>query len=135
MPTKKQQRRRVKERRHEWEIVEIDDEGNETVVDTRTSHDADGSKPSAAAAKKGKPARASRRKVEAPSWRRSARRAAIFAPLLLLVIFAFDSKTPYESKIAIGVFYSVMMVPFLYFMDRTFYRAQLRRAERERTKS
>jgi hypothetical protein len=132
VPTKKQQRRRVKQRRHEWEIVEIDEEGNETVVDTRASRD-DDSVP-ASPAKAGKATRGSGRTVLAPSWKRSARRAAIFAPILVLVIFAFDKKTPVASKVAIGVFYSVMMVPFLYYMDRTFYRAQQRRAARERAK-
>lgn len=132
MATKKQQKRRVKERRHEWEIVDIDEDGNETVLDARAAR---GSvKPAAAAPAPGKPIKVGARTVAPPTWKRSAKRAAIFAPILLVVIFAFDKKTPVESKVAIGVFYSLAMVPFLYFMDRTMYRSQLRRLERERAK-
>ena len=46
MATQKQRRRRAKEKRHEYDLVEIDGEGNETVL-TSSDLKADGaSKPS-----------------------------------------------------------------------------------------
>ena len=82
MATKKQRKRRQKERRHEYEIVYVDEEGQEVEVDepeAKPRKTAAERKP-AAKAKAG----AGTRTVQPPSWNRTFRRAALFAPCVLL---------------------------------------------------
>ena len=96
MPTRKQRRRREKDRRHEYEYVYVDDEGHEVEVEpTRRATprqspsdgrqaDREGSRE--ARAKEPAGARAPR-KVTPPSWGRVGRRAAIFAPIMVIVVY------------------------------------------------
>src|SRR5919106_3833126 len=100
MPTKKQRRRQQKARRHEYEYVYVDDEGNEVAVDRdelRTEKNGTKSDGAArrtdnrkAAARKG----TQRRPIEPPSWRRSARRALILAPILVIALMLLNSDVP-----------------------------------------
>ena len=54
---------------------------------------------------------------------------------LMLVAFIFVFKNgPIGSRIAIGLVYGVAFVPLTYFVDRTAYRAYLRRLERAKGK-
>src|SRR5207247_186471 len=88
MPTKKQRRRQQKSRRHDYEYVYVDDEGNEVAVDpTELRAEKDNGKVETrgrSATTKKTPARAGGRVIEPPSWRRAVKRAAIWAPLLVL---------------------------------------------------
>ena len=130
MATKKQRKRRDKERRHEWEYVYVDDEGREVPVDEAESGAA---KPKKAeqTAKRSTSSRGGRagRKVEPPSWRRVLRRAAIFAPLMLIVVYLLQSKGNKSIPTAVvqTVFLIVVFIPFSYFMDSILYRSYRRR--------
>jgi hypothetical protein len=137
MPTKKQRRRKDKNRRHEFEDAYFDDAGNEITKDEY--EELTGEVVAAPAAKKdgtranGKPVTTrAGRPVPPPSWRRSLKRAALFTPLLLIVVFAFDNKTPVSTKISIGIFYGLAMIPFLYLMDRVMYRRFQRLSQQRR---
>jgi hypothetical protein len=145
MPTRKQRRRDAKNRRHEWEEVYVDEEGREIPVE-EVEGELD-SKPAPRAArgeKNGKPQRPAKdksalkdtrgrtiREIEPPSWKRVGRRALLFGPILFfaLIVFAGEN-TSTVSQILLAAFYTALLVPFMYLMDRFAYRAYLRRVER-----
>ena len=97
MPTKKQKRRNQKARRHEYEYVYLDDEGNEVPVEPselRTEKNGQrDSKPRKSGSGGNKAAgrgAGGRRKIEPPSWRRSARRALLFGPVLVAAMLLLN---------------------------------------------
>jgi hypothetical protein len=141
MPTRKQRRRNQKARRHEYEYVFLDDEGNEVPVDPSElraeKNDQRDSKPSKGGSS-GKPAagRGGRRVVEPPSWRRSARRALIFGPLLVVAMMLFNRDLPLAQQLFPAVFLITFFIPFSYFTDSLAYRMfQKRLARRDNAKT
>jgi hypothetical protein len=131
--TKKQVRRREKLRRHEYEEVYVDAEGN--VVEPPSE---DESTPASKPARNGKrqqegrPAGRSGRTVQPPSWRRVGKRALIFAPLLYLAISLFPggSNVTVLERVLTTLWYLALLIPFMYLMDRLTYRMWLRRSSR-----
>jgi hypothetical protein len=119
--TKKQMRRRQKERRHEWEEVYVDAEGN--VVEAPPEED----EPAPArATSKRQPARGGRstgRAVQPPSWRRVAKRGVLFAPLMFITVMllAPDDATVAQN-VAQTAFLLMIFLPFSYAMDALTYR-------------
>jgi hypothetical protein len=135
MPTKKQRRRSQKARRHEYEYVYVDDEGNEVEVDPEelraARDDRRDPKPQRAG---GRSARTSTRKgVEPPSWRRATRRAAIFGPLLVVALMLFNHNLPLTQQVAPAIFLLAFFIPFSYFTDSVAYRLYRRRVERQQS--
>ena len=132
MPTRKQKRRRQKDRRHEWEYVYVDDEGQEVEVEKDDAAPARPAKQAAkTAAKSGtksrQPARAAR-KIDPPSWRRVFRRAAIFGPVMVIVVYALRPKNATAVSIAVQVVVLLLIfLPFSYMMDSFMYRAYRKR--------
>lgn len=136
MPTRKQRRRRQKERRHEWEYVYVDDSGKEVEVEEDDATPAgpararDGGKAKPGARPAGRPAakggagsRADGRKIDPPSWQKVLRRTAIFAPIMLLVIYFLKPANASAASILVQlVVLLVFFVPFSYFMDVMMYR-------------
>lgn len=134
MPTRKQRRRDAKARRHEYEYVYVDDEGNEVAVEReelRSAREARReSKPRAAGG--AKPARAAgRRTIERPSWRRSARRALIFGPLLVVAMMLFNRNLTLAQQLFPAVFLIAFFIPFSYFTDSLAYRMYRKRLARQ----
>jgi hypothetical protein len=129
--TKKQRRRRQKERRHEYEFVYVDEEGREVEVDD------DDSEPTAAKGKSVKQAPAQGRggrSVDPPSWRRSLRRAAIFAPFMLIVLYLLRPGGSNAATVLLNVLVLMaFFIPFSYFMDSLMYRLARRRAGQGRS--
>jgi hypothetical protein len=120
MATKKQRRRREKGQRHEY--VWVDNEGNEVEPDGDE-------KPSEKAARS-----ASRfeRDPQAPSWQRTFRRGAIFAPIMFGTVFLLSPDLPLVTKVTQTLLIVAIFLPFSYFIDRLFYRSfQRRRARAE----
>lgn len=140
MPTRKQRRREAKARRHDYEYVYVDDEGNEVAVDQgelRTEkngqREAKPRKP-----QQGKPAPRStaRRTVEPPSWRRSIRRAALFGPILIVAMILLNRNQPFVQQVFPAVFLIAFFIPFSYFTDSLTYRMfQKRLARRDAPKT
>ena len=131
MATKKQKRRREKERRHDYEYVYVDEEGQEVEVDEPET-----------ARKNGKPTvskavRTERGKtVDPPSWRRTLRRAAIFSPLMFVILYLLKPKGSAVGSVIFSVaLLMVFFIPFSYFMDSLMYRVAQRRAEKPRGSS
>src|SRR5215213_4146185 len=93
MPTRKQRRRRQKERRHDWEEVYVDETGRELAPDEA----AEVAPPQTRGRENGRraagPRPTGRRAPDRPSWRRVAKRALIFAPLMFVVITVLDPDT------------------------------------------
>lgn len=122
MASRKQRRRREKLQRHEWELVQIDEEGNETPIE-----------PAAPKKKEtngaGKRARRPRtmREVKPPSWRRSSKRALLFAPLLYIFLSLGKNPPPVAARLGIAVLYAAVFIPMFFFVDRMTYRAYRRR--------
>jgi hypothetical protein len=123
MPSRKQRRRRAKERRHEWEEVWVDEEGNE--VEAPSNGDA----PRESAKRASAPARrqTGMRNIQPPSWRRVAKRGLIFAPLMFLTVSFLSSELTLVQKIGNTVFLLAFFLPFSYAMDALMYRMFLRR--------
>jgi hypothetical protein len=125
MPSKKQRRRREKLKRHEWELVQLDEEGNEIPIEPAQLKKA---------AANGKPAAARGRRpvreVKAPSWNRSFKRAAIFVPFLYIFLSIGKNAPPLLTRVGISILYAVVFVPMFFFVDRMAYRAYQRRLGR-----
>jgi len=128
MPTRKQRKRMQKERRHEYETVWVDAEGNEleeppddAPAPARERRSADG--------KKSPPKRPQRtpnpRTPQPPSWRRAFRRGAILGIVAVAFIFIADSKSSVGNRVALalvwGVGYTGIFVAFTYYLDRFMY--------------
>src|SRR2546430_9551452 len=88
MPTRKQKRREAKAKRHDYEFVYVDDEGNEVEPppeETPAEKRSNGAKP---AAKKGAPPPRSRRRTpQPPSWQRAGRRALILGAVVFVLFW------------------------------------------------
>ena len=118
MARKKQKRRRAKEQRHDY--MWIDDEGNEVEPDEA---------PSAKGAKRESSSHF-QREPQAPSWNRTLKRGAIFAPIMFGTVFLLSPDLPTMTKITQTLLIVAIFVPFSYFIDRLFYRQAMRRRAR-----
>ena len=130
MATKKQQRRRQKLKRHEYEEVYVDDEGRELAPDEAEELGV-GSQPAKAAKTKAEATRRGGRTIEPPSWRRSLRRGLLFFPLMLLTVFLLGGDLELPQQIAQTFLLIGLFVPFSHFMDTMVWRSHQRRLARE----
>jgi len=139
MPTRKQRRRASKERRHEYETVWVDGEGNEleeppeegVVPEKRDRSKSDGAKPKPKA--KATQQRGSRpvRVPPPPSWRRATKRALIFGVVIFAVFAILGSKNGhhnYAAAFIFGAVYTLIFIPFTYYLDRFSYNRYQRKA-------
>ena len=131
MPSRKQRRRRQKERRHEYEFVYVDEEGREVEVDPadlgETAPRRNGKRAPRREPRKsgdGRPLR----EVQPPSWNRVGKRALIFFPLIFVAFSVLNSNQAFLGRLAIAALYTAFFIPFMYLMDRTMYRAYLKRS-------
>ena len=128
MPTKKQVRRRQKERRHEWEEVYVDSEGN--VVEPPPEDDEESPAPRAAKRQQAaRPAaRARGRTIQPPSWRRVFKRGLIFAPLMFVTVYLLaPDSVGVPVMVQQTAFLLMIFLPFSYAMDALTYRMWRRR--------
>ena len=126
MATKKQRRRRQKDRRHDWEYVYVDDSGEEVEVE----EDEASAKPRRSESKAPQKRASGRaaRKVDPPSWRRVGKRALIFAPLMLVVVYLLQGKThDYRQALVQTIVLLAFFLPFSYLMDSMMYRSYRKR--------
>jgi hypothetical protein len=125
VPSRKQRRRRAKERRHEYEFVYVDEEGREVEIDEPAVQ---GKKTN------GRPPPKTRagRVVEPASWSRVGRRALIFAPLMFITIRLLEKNEPIAASIARTVVLLALFLPFSYVMDSMLYRSHVKRTAARR---
>ena len=130
MATQKQRRRRAKEKRHAYDLVEIDAEGNETVLSGSDVKSDTPAKPRAktADARGGAKARPGRGMPQPPTWRRVLKRGAIFAPIFLATVMLLGrGRISTAGAVVQTVFLLAIFVPFSYFMDRLVWRSHEKR--------
>jgi hypothetical protein len=136
MPTRKQRRRAKKERRHEYETVWVDAEGNELdeppeeLAATPEKRDPPKSKPKAKATQQ----RGGReiRVPPPPSWQRAAKRAAILGAVVFVFIYLVGAKNGGHnpaSALLLALIYTLLFVPFQFTIDRFAYNRWQRRAD------
>ena len=128
MATKKQQRRREKLKRHEYEEVYVDEEGN--VLDPEEAEELVGRSPARKAEKQKAQTTRAGRTVEPPSWRRTLRRSLIFFPLMLIVVFLLSPELSTVQKVINTLVLMAFFIPFSYFMDAMMWRSLQRRIAR-----
>ena len=130
MPSRKQRRRRQKERRHEYEFVYVDEQGHEIEVEPaelgKAAPGRNGQREPRREPRNEKDRRPVRT-VQPPSWSRVGRRALIFFPLIFVAFSVLSSDQAFASRLVVAGVYTLFFIPFMYLMDRTMYRAYLKR--------
>ena len=125
MPNRKQRRRRSKDFRHDVRVYEVDEEGNEVPISELRAQEDRPAKPKAKPAQKdGARSGRSSRPPEPPSWDRAFKRGGMMGVLMIVVLYFLQG--PLGS--AFGIVYGAMFVPLTYWLDRTKYRMDLKRA-------
>jgi hypothetical protein len=128
MPTRKQKRRELKSKRHDYEFVYLDGEGNELdevpeELEQPKKERTNGSKP-AAGKRAAQPARRGgrgSRQPPVPSWNRALKRGAMLGAVVL-VLFSFGAKGNIVSVIPLALLYTALFVPFTFYIDRFAYK-------------
>jgi hypothetical protein len=136
MPTRKQRRRSQKERRHEYETVWVDGEGNELDeppedVAVAAPAKRDGTKPKTKAAP---PSARSVRVPPPPSWERAAKRSLILGVVIFVLFYILGSKNGGHSlgtALLLAGAYTILFIPFSYGIDRFTHNRFQRRAEQQ----
>jgi hypothetical protein len=142
MPTRKQRRRIQKERRHEYETVWVDSEGNELEeppeeIVAAPEKRSNGSKPKARAASPQRGGRATR-VPPPPSWQRAGKRSLILGVVIFVLFYIVGSKNGHHhlgSALFISVLYTALFIPFTYYIDRFSHTRWQRRAEQQGQKA
>lgn len=123
MASRKQRRRREKERRHDYEYVYVDEEGREVAVEETEPARSTGKASSSKSIQTGRG-----RKIDPPSWRRTLRRGAIFAPIMFVIVYFLRAKDATMASVLLQVIMLMaFFIPFSYFMDSLMFRLAQRR--------
>ncbi|SRR5581483_11414793 len=137
MPTRKQRRREAKQKRHEYEFVYVDAEGNELDeppegLEAKPAVRRNGKAAAATSDKRKTAQRGGRagRVPQPPSWQRAARRALILGAVVF-VLFYMGGKGGNRTVSALGLaaLYTLLFVPFTYVIDRFAYNRWQRREQ------
>jgi hypothetical protein len=132
MPTRKQRQRKLKGKRHQYETVWLDEDGNELdgpppeAVEERPQRP-NGARATPAKAKKPAARDAKGRPVRVPpqpSWNRAVKRAALLGAVVFVLFSMTASKADnrYVAALVPAVIYTAMFIPFTYWIDRFAYR-------------
>ncbi len=125
MPTRKQRRRELKAKRHDYEFVYVDDDGNE-VEPPPEDERPQKAKAERTQSQKGTQQRGGRagRVPQPPSWSRAAKRAGIIGGIVF-ILFAMGVRSKgggYVSAALLALLYTGMFIPLTYGIDRFAYR-------------
>jgi hypothetical protein len=133
VPTRKQRRRQQKLRRHEYEEVYVDAEGNVVEADEAEQPEPSRRRNGRTAAQ---PARASKRApartgrtIQPPSVRRALKRGLIFGPIMFILISILPGgdEITLLARVVNTLMLLAIFLPFSYIMDTVTYRLWLRR--------
>jgi len=140
MPTRKQRRREAKQKRHEYEFVYVDSEGNEVEelpdgLQNGSAREAqrNGKQPAAKTRATQPQARGRAGRVpQAPSWQRAAKRAALLGIVVFVLFGAMNSKAHnrWISAAVPALIYTALFIPFTYGIDRFAYNRWLSRQQK-----
>ena len=139
MPTKKQRRRAQKERRHEYETVWVDEEGNEVEEPPEERAAAPAKRADARPKAKATQQRGGRpvRVPPAPSWQRSARRSLILGVVIFAVVYLLGAKNgqhDFAAAVGFAGLYTLLFIPLGYMFDRFAYNRWQRREDQQAAK-
>ena len=131
MATRKQRRRRAKSKRHDYEVVYLDDEGNEVepeeVAPTKSAkapaRAATASKRSASTPSKSR----WMREPQPPSWSRAARRGLLFTIVMVVILLVTNRQQTRIGLVAIAIVFIALIVPFGYYTDQFTWRGYQKR--------
>jgi hypothetical protein len=127
MPTRKQRRRSQKERRHEYETVWVDGEGNELeeapeeAASTPEKRNGTKPKPKTTQQRGGRQVRV----PPPPSWQRAGKRAAMIGAVIF--VFLYMTRRNVASALMLALIYTALFVPFQFMLDRFAYNRYQRR--------
>ena len=134
MATQKQRKRRAKEKRHDYDLVYIDEDGVEQPVEREdeprkpTGRGSKGTVSKTSASKTSSRSGRSAKVAQPPSWSKVIKRGAIFAPIFLATVMLLGgSKMTFMAAVVQTVLLVAVFVPFSYFMDRVVWRQQQKR--------
>ena len=136
MATQKQRKRRAKEKRHDYDLVYIDEEGVEQPVEREEPRKPTGRGTKAtlsktSASKQPSRSRRAAKGPQPPSWNKVLKRGAIFAPIFLAtVILLGGNKMSFKAAVVQTILLIGVFIPFSYFMDRVVWRQQQKRLAR-----
>jgi hypothetical protein len=133
MANQKQRRRRAKEKRHDYDLVEIDAEGNETVLsasELKADEPAKGKTPAKTSSSKAAPRGG--RQPQPPSVQRVVKRGLIFAPIFFATVLLLgQGKITWAGAIVQTALLLAVFIPFSYVMDRFVYRSAMKRMAKQ----
>jgi hypothetical protein len=140
VPTKKQRKRLEKERRHEYETVWVDAEGNEldeppedTPAPARERRSDGKTTPQKRPQQRG--ARPTRQPAP-PSWRRAVKRSVLLGVVVFAFMYIANGKTTGAARIVtaatVTALYTAIFIPFTYYVDRFTYRRWERNQPKKR---
>jgi hypothetical protein len=133
MPSRKQRRRELKAKRHEYEFVYVDADGNELdepppeLLEQEKKERTNGAKAARQPAKASGGGKGQRRPVRVPpepSWKRATKRAAMLGVVVFALFALANSKSHsnYLHALLPAAVYTVLFIPFTYYIDRFAYR-------------
>jgi len=128
VPSRKQRRRQQKLRRHEYEEVWVDAEGNELPAEeaAQLETSVDGGSRKAADGHRDAPSvrRPTGKVVPPASWSRVLKRGLIFAPVMFLLITILPGGDRFSTaqKLVLTVQYMLMLIVFMYLTERLTHR-------------
>ena len=123
MPSRKQRKRRAKDRRHEWEYVYVDDEtGEEVEAPEDTISRTESARRSRRSPRLGRPRGA------AAVVRKVGKRGLLFAPLMFLTVTFLSGDLTMTQRLVNTGFLLAFFLPFSYAMDALMYRIYKKRA-------
>jgi hypothetical protein len=124
----KQRRRRAKEKRHAYDLVEIDSEGNETVLTASAAKSESASRDTKREKSRQSPLARGGRGTQPPTWPRVLKRGALFAPIFLATVLLLGGgRLTLAGAIVQTIFLLAVFIPFSYFMDRMVWRSHQKR--------
>jgi hypothetical protein len=124
MPSRKQRKRRAKDRRHEWEYVYVDETGAEVEAPEDEPISSNGKR----SPQRAKARSSGQREVQPPSWRRVGKRGLLFAPLMFLTVTFLSGDLTMTQRLVNTAFLLAFFLPFSYAMDALMYRLYKKRA-------
>ena len=128
MANQKQRRRRAKEKRHAYELVEIDSEGNETVLTANTAKSESAERDPRREKSRQSAKEKSGRGPQPPTWPRVLKRGALFGPIFLATVLLIGGgRLTLAGAIIQTFFLLAVFIPFSYFMDRMVWRSHQKR--------
>lgn len=120
MPTKKQKRRELKAKRHEYETVWLDSEGNE-LDEAPPELEEKKKEKSVAKTAATRPAPRGRREPQPPSWNRAIKRSGLLV-VFFVVIISLGARGNMLLALPQALAFGALYVPLMYYMDRWIYR-------------